>query len=327
MKNLPFVSVALPVRNEEEYIEEALMSLINQDYPKNKYEIIIADGMSTDRTVEIIKKIKRKYKRPKIRIYENRKITTASGFNLCVKKSKSKYIVRFMGHALAQKNFIKETVLKLLQEPKSTIMVSCINSVANKGGVGRLSGLAMKSFLGGTSSCYRIKKGYIYDYSGGFGAIRKKLFKEIGLIDEKIKCGDDAYFNLKSKLNNYNVLISPKTEVKIFKRKSIKKFVKQMFEFGKARMELIKKFPSSFKMLYLAPLLFFIYMLGVPLAFLYKLNWYYWPLFLYTILNMISSIEVSEKITDIIPIFFLTFVLHLSYGAGEFLEILNSSDF
>ena len=99
-----------------------------------------------------------------------------------------------------------------------------------------------------------------------------------------------------------------------------------MFEFGEARMKLIKKFPNSFRILYLAPLLFFIYMLGVPIAFLYKLNCYYWPLFLYIILNMISAIEVSEKITDISYIF-LTFVLHLSYGAGEFLAILNSSDF
>ena len=218
---LPFVSVIIPVRNEEEHIRESLMSIINQDYPKNKYEIIIADGMSEDRTVDIIKEIKRSHKKPVIKILKNSKKITSAGINLCVKKARSDIIVRMMGHAIAKKNFLKETVKKLIEEPDSTIMVSCSNSVANENGLGRLFGLSMKSFLGGISSCYRIKKRYVYDYSGGFGAIRKKLFKKIGLIDEKIKCGDDAYFNLKSKLHGYNVLISPKTEVKLFKRNSI----------------------------------------------------------------------------------------------------------
>ena len=324
---LPFVSVVIPVRNEEEHIRESLMSIINQNYPKNRYEIVIADGMSEDKTVDIIKEIRNKYKKPKIKIYENKKTTTAAGFNLCVKKSCSEYIIRFMGHAIAKKNLLKETIKKLIKEPESTIMVSCVNRVANKKGLGRLFGLAMGSFLGGLSSCYRTKKIYIYDYSGGFGAIRKRLLKKIGLIDEKIKCGDDAYFNLKSKMKNYNILISPNTEVKIFKRNSVRKFIKQMFEFGEARMKLIKKFPKSFKILYLLPPIFSLYVSSMPLAFIYKLNWYLWPFFLYIILDLISSTEVSEEVTDIIPVMFFTFLLHISYGAGMIYGFFKKPEF
>ena len=51
---LPFVSVLLVTRNEKNYIERSLMSLINQTYPKDKYEIIIADGKSEDGTLMLL---------------------------------------------------------------------------------------------------------------------------------------------------------------------------------------------------------------------------------------------------------------------------------
>ncbi|GAI34864.1 unnamed protein product, partial [marine sediment metagenome] len=53
MKN-QFVSVVVAVRNEERYIRECLDSLLAQDYPRNRYEVLVVDGRSTDRTREIV---------------------------------------------------------------------------------------------------------------------------------------------------------------------------------------------------------------------------------------------------------------------------------
>ncbi len=50
----PFVSALLVTRNEETYIKQALLSLVNQTYPKEQYEIIIVDGESSDNTLEIV---------------------------------------------------------------------------------------------------------------------------------------------------------------------------------------------------------------------------------------------------------------------------------
>ena len=49
------VSVIVPILNEEKYIEKFLNSILEQDYPKENLEIILVDGMSTDKTREIIK--------------------------------------------------------------------------------------------------------------------------------------------------------------------------------------------------------------------------------------------------------------------------------
>jgi glycosyltransferase involved in cell wall biosynthesis len=48
------VSIALPIRNESAHIEHVLLSIIDQDYPADCMEILIADGMSTDNTREKI---------------------------------------------------------------------------------------------------------------------------------------------------------------------------------------------------------------------------------------------------------------------------------
>jgi glycosyltransferase involved in cell wall biosynthesis len=52
-KALPFISVIIPVLNGEGRLENCLASLQRQTYPKERFEIIVADGRSTDRTVEI----------------------------------------------------------------------------------------------------------------------------------------------------------------------------------------------------------------------------------------------------------------------------------
>ena len=53
---LSMITVLVAARNEEQYIHQCLESLINQDYPKDNYEIIIIDDQSSDRTSEIINK-------------------------------------------------------------------------------------------------------------------------------------------------------------------------------------------------------------------------------------------------------------------------------
>jgi glycosyltransferase involved in cell wall biosynthesis len=53
MSNGPFCSVIIPAFNEEQDIEESLLSLVNQSYPRDRYEIIVVDNGSSDRTSQI----------------------------------------------------------------------------------------------------------------------------------------------------------------------------------------------------------------------------------------------------------------------------------
>ena len=78
----PFISVIMPVRNEAEFIERSLRAVINQDYDKDKYEILVADGMSNDGTTEILNKFESKYSF--LHLIQNKKNNTPSGLNLAI---------------------------------------------------------------------------------------------------------------------------------------------------------------------------------------------------------------------------------------------------
>jgi glycosyltransferase involved in cell wall biosynthesis len=49
-----YLSIVIPVRNEEKFISETLQALINQDYPKDRFELIVVDGSSTDGTRSVV---------------------------------------------------------------------------------------------------------------------------------------------------------------------------------------------------------------------------------------------------------------------------------
>jgi len=85
MKDLPSISVVIPTFNSEKTLEMCLESIVNQDYPKDKIEIIIADGGSVDRTIEIARKYTNK-------IFDNPLKTGEAGKAVGVKKAKGDII-------------------------------------------------------------------------------------------------------------------------------------------------------------------------------------------------------------------------------------------
>ena len=99
-EDLPLVSIIIPCRNEEKYIGKCLDSIINQDYPEEKIEILVIDGMSEDKTKEIIKQYSEKH--PFIKLLENPQKFTPFGLNIGIKKAKGKVIVRMDSHEIGR---------------------------------------------------------------------------------------------------------------------------------------------------------------------------------------------------------------------------------
>jgi len=80
---LPFVSIIIAARNEEQNIGPCLQSIINQTYPQNKWEVIVTDDHSTDKTVAII----HSYKKENIRVVNLADFTKNKILNSYKKKS------------------------------------------------------------------------------------------------------------------------------------------------------------------------------------------------------------------------------------------------
>jgi len=96
------VSILMPVFNEENFIKEAVDSVLNQSY--KDFELIIVDDFSTDNSYSIIKEYSLKDDR--IKLIKNTKKGKVSGFNLGFRKSTGDFICFFAGDDIMTKDSI-----------------------------------------------------------------------------------------------------------------------------------------------------------------------------------------------------------------------------
>lgn len=89
--NNPFVSVIMPAYNVEEYIDQAIESILDQTY--KKFEFIIVDDASTDSTLRILKNYRKKDKRI-ILIQNKYNMGVTKSLNKALERPKGKYIIR-----------------------------------------------------------------------------------------------------------------------------------------------------------------------------------------------------------------------------------------
>ena len=101
-----FISVILPIRNEQKFIGELLNSIISQNYPKEMYEIIVCDGMSEDKTLDIVKKFQSKNNN--LKIIQNQKKIVPVGFNIGLNEAVGDIIIRLDGHCKIDTNYFRK---------------------------------------------------------------------------------------------------------------------------------------------------------------------------------------------------------------------------
>lgn len=134
MKTLNFkdnlVSVIMPVRNAESFLEEALNSITNQTY-KN-IEIIVVDDASSDKSAEILKKYQEKDKRIKV-IKNEEQLGVAGSLNEAIKNSSGVYLARMDADDLMQTARIAKQVEYLEKNPLTIALGTWVYEIDEKG--------------------------------------------------------------------------------------------------------------------------------------------------------------------------------------------------
>ena len=108
MNNQPFVSIIIPCRNEGKFIGACIESILENDYPKDRMEIFVIDGMSTDHTRETVSRFVKRY--PFIFLLDNQHKHTAAALNMGIKKSTGSVIMRLDAHTTYTAEYISKCV-------------------------------------------------------------------------------------------------------------------------------------------------------------------------------------------------------------------------
>ncbi len=321
MENKPFVSVIVPCRNESKFIEKCLDSIIAQDYPKDKLEILVMDGMSEDGTREIIKNYSDKYSF--IKLLDNPKKFAPSAMNIGIREAKGDIIIRMDAHNRYEKDYILKCV-KYLQEYKlDNVGGICITLSGAETLVARSIALALSHPFGVGNAYFRIgsKEPKEVD-TVPFGCYRRDVFERIGLFNENLIRNQDIEFNLRLKRAGGKVLLAPDIVSYYYARPNLKSLFKQNFLNGFWVIYSLRyaKIPFSYR--HLVPAVFLLsLLLSLLVTSLYKSAIYFLVgiLGIYAVLDIISSFSLSLKHgLKYFPYLVVTFpTLHFSYGFGS----------
>ena len=257
------VSVIIPTLNEEKYVSKCIQSLEASDYPLNKIELLIIDGGSIDKTVNLIENFMVSY--DNIRIIKQSGANTSVGRNLGIKEARGDLVFNFSSHAIVEKETVRVLATKLMGCSQEVVGVGCKDQIPpdQTSRIPVCIDSITNTFLGGKlmhQQAPLTKEGYFDSIS--FTIYRKKLFSTIGFFNPSFPAGDDAEFNLRVKEAGFKLLFTPDTCVYRYKREHVKPFFMQMFKYGQTRMQINKKHNKSIRLAYVIPVLFIAYILA-----------------------------------------------------------------
>ena len=323
MQTFPLVTVIVPVLNEAGFIEKALNSIRNGRYPAEKLEILVVDGMSNDGTRDIVKRMAQED--PRIILLDNPKKIQAPAMNIGIRAAKGDIIIRVDGHAAVAPDFISQSVQVLDEHPD----VWCAGGVMKTIGTtywGRVIASAMSSPFGVGTGNFRLGNVEGYVDAVIFGAHRRWVFDKVGMFDEQLVRNEDDEFIQRMVEAGAKQYMSPKIRSTYFPRSSLRKLMRQYFQYGFWRIRTIQKRKKPARLRQIIPLIF---VAGWIVLILGALLWrpLSWLLACYAGLYLILLImgifhtgrKEGYKKALLVPIVFV--IMHFGYGLGSLVGV------
>src|SRR5690606_33990288 len=166
----PFISVLMPVRNEEAFIERALNSVITAAEHVPGHEIIVIDGMSDDGTRAVVARMQDSL--ANLRLLDNPRRTVPHAMNLGIRAAAGDVIIRLDGHAEMAPDFMAAALRELAAHPECACVGGPIENVDLNETAAVVSS-AMSSPFGVGNARFRTGGSEGYVDTLAFGAYRR----------------------------------------------------------------------------------------------------------------------------------------------------------
>ncbi|NUU99630.1 glycosyl transferase [Marinitoga sp. 1154] len=310
------VSVVIPAYNEEKHISKCIESLLANDY--ENIEIIVVDGMSEDKTREILKKY------DNIKIIDNELKITPVALNIGIKEASGDYIMIAGAHTTYSKNYISACI-KRLEENKCDIAGGLVitNPGNNTSTAKAISNVLSHPFgIGGAK--YRLnnsKEEYVDTVA--YGIYKKEVFKKVGMFVPQLKRNQDIEMNLRLKNAGMKIMLIPEAKAYYYARDNFKDLFKNNFLNGLWIILSTHYSKKAFSLRHIIPLFFVLFLLIGTIASIFSPIAripFFTILSLYIILSIYFSLKISLKNKNLklfIPTLLSFWILHISYGIGS----------
>lgn len=222
----PKVSIIVPVKNGAEKIKDLLDSLMRVDYEKDKLEIIVVDGNSTDATMEIVSKYP-------VKLVTEERLGVNVARNTGIKNSSGEIIAFTDYDCVVPENWVK-AIVSNFQDPE----VGCVGGKILRYNNDFWSRYADESLMPvmrifkKRKIIDRIKSPFYYPVGCNF-AVRREAIKKVGFFDERFTYGfDELEFAERICGEGYKIVLTPDVMVRHKHRSTLSELMKQTFRYG-----------------------------------------------------------------------------------------------
>ena len=262
---LPFVSVVMPVRNEARYIARSLAAVLGQDYPRERLEVLLVDGLSGDETRRIASEFAARDNR--LTVLDNPAQIVPTALNRAIRAAHGEIIIRVDGHAVIAPDYIRRCVQALAE-----VDAECAGGAWRTVGetwVARGIALAQSSPFGVGDARFRTGGAAQFVDTVPFGAYRRRVFERIGLFDEELVRNQDDEFNLRLTRSGGKIWMDPAIRCDYYARGTLRGLWKQYFEYGLWKARVIRKHGRPAALRHLVPALFVLALVNSVIASLW----------------------------------------------------------
>jgi glycosyltransferase involved in cell wall biosynthesis len=247
----PLISIVVPLLNEEPYIEGLARSLLELDYPDERYEIIMADGGSTDRTLEVLARINTD---GRIRVLDNPGRTAPAALNVAIAEAGGEIITRIDAHSRVAPDYLRR-VVAVMEETGESVVGGPVRMDADTP-FRRALVEALYSPVGVGSVPYRTLRERRHVESLQTGSFRREVLERVGSFDESLAVVEDLDMNTRIREAGYRLLLDPSIRFWYFPRPDLRALWKQIFTVGRVKAWILGKHPEIFKLKYVLPSVF-----------------------------------------------------------------------
>jgi succinoglycan biosynthesis protein ExoA len=314
----PFVSVIMPVRNEAAFIERSVGAVAAQDYPQDRMEILVADGMSDDATREIVSSLQERH--AIVKLIDNPGRIVAAGLNAALRQAKGEIIVRIDGHCEVAPDYLRRCVSHLVQTQVEAVggPVETIGESLTA----RAIATAMSSRFGVGGSAFRVANSDTqFTDTVAFPAYKRSVVDLGGPFDEELVRNQDDEYNYRLRKLGVKILLASDIRSRYYSRATMAKLGSQYFQYGYWKVRVMQKHPRQMQLRQFVPPLFVVALLaGLLMMPILPAARYFTGLIvsLYAVAVITASILSARKgkwqLFPLLPIAFVT--LHLAYGSG-----------